>query len=162
MSALANKLIWRALRGACGVLSLSLVLFTHQRGLTPLYGSGPTSYSLYRIAFAAILASSIHPFRTSLRQKSLCAALFLTLAPNATYWIAVWSSRWKDPVWGPAFTHATVLGPLAFVLTTFVVKRENLVVRIILLTSSCRLHCLLIRTCRQNPLVMPKLQRKSP
>jgi hypothetical protein len=131
MPTLDNKsLSLRALRAAaCAistVLSLSLVLFTHQRELIPLYGSGPTSYSLYKIAFVAIFASSIQPFRTSLRRNSLYAALSLTLAPNATYWIAVWSSRWKDPVWGPAFTHATVLGPLVFVLTTFVVEMEAL------------------------------------
>lgn len=108
------------------ILPLSLVIFTHQRELIPLYGSGPTSYILYKIAFVVIFASSIQPFRTSLRRNSLYAAISLTLAPNATYWMAVWSSRWKDPVWGPAFTHATVLGPLVFVLTTFVVEIEAL------------------------------------
>ena len=119
----------RALRAACAistVLPLSLVIFTHQRELIPLYGSGPTSYLLYKIAFAAIFASSIQPFRASLRRNLLYAALSLTLAPNATYRIAVWSSRWKYAVWGPAFTHATVLGPLAFVLTTFAVEMEDL------------------------------------
>jgi hypothetical protein len=118
----------RALRAACAistVLPLSLVIFTHERELIPLYGSGPTSYSLYKFAFVAIFASSIQPFRTSLRRNSLYAALSLTLAPNATYWIAVRSSRWKNPVWGPAFTHATVLGPLVFVLTTFVIEIEQ-------------------------------------
>ena len=120
--------LWTLRAAACAtltVLPLSLVIFTHQRGLIPLYGSGPTSYSLYKIAFAAFFASSIQPFRTSLRRNSLHAALSLTLAPNATYWIAVWTSRWKEPVWGPAFTHATVLGPLVFVLTTFVVEIET-------------------------------------
>lgn len=105
--------------------TLSLAIFTYQRELVPLYGSGPTSYLIYEIAFAAILASSIHPFRISLQRNLLYAALSLTLAPNATYWIAVWSSRWKDPLWGPAFTHATVLGPLVFVLTTFGVEIQN-------------------------------------
>ena len=33
------------------ILPLSLVIFTHQRELIPLYGSGPTSYILYKIAF---------------------------------------------------------------------------------------------------------------
>ena len=131
MPTLDNKSLGlRALRAAaCAVstvLPLSLVIFTHQRELIPLYGSGPTSYSLYKIAFVAIFVSSIQPFRTSLRRNSLYAALSLTLAPNATYWIAVWSSRWKNPVWGPAFTHATVLGPLVFVLTTFAVEIEAL------------------------------------
>lgn len=104
------------------VLSLSLVIFTHHRELIPLYGSGPSSYLLYEIAFVTIFASSVHPFRISLQRNSLYAALSLTLAPNTTYWIAVWSSRWKDPVWGPAFTHVTALGPLVFVLTTFLVE----------------------------------------
>lgn len=57
------------------VLPLSLVIFTYQRELTPLYGSGPTSFLLYKIAFVAILASSLHPFRSSLQRNSLYAVI---------------------------------------------------------------------------------------
>jgi hypothetical protein len=158
MLTLGKKLFRAAARAISTVLPLSLVIFTHHRELIPLYGSGPTSYLLYKIAFAAILASSIHPFKISLRRNSLYAALSLTLAPNATYWTAVWSSRWKDPLWGPAFTHAIVLGPLAFVLTTFVVEIEDLGVNLFqkLIWSVNKEHCR-----RKPPLVTPTLQRKS-
>ena len=154
----------RALRvAACAistVLPLSLVIFTHQRELIPLYGSGPTSYMLYKIAFVAIFLSSTQPFRTSLRQNSLYAALSLTLAPNATYSIAVWSSRWKNPVWGPAFTHATVLGPLVFVLTTFVVEIEAIDVSFFKDLKPPIYGLLIENLCRRKFPVMPISLRK--
>ncbi|KAF8165481.1 spermidine synthase [Crassisporium funariophilum] len=108
------------------VLPLSLVIFTHQRELTPLYGSGPTCFLLDKIVLAAIVASVTQPFKVSRSRNLLYAALALTLAPNATYWVAVWTSRRKDAVLGPAITHATVLGPVVFILTTFVAEMEDM------------------------------------
>ncbi|KAF8913768.1 spermine/spermidine synthase [Gymnopilus junonius] len=109
-----------ALHLICTLLPLSFVIFTHQRELIPLYGSGPTLYLLDRITFAAVILSAIVPLHVSSKRNLLYAALALTLAPNATYWIAVWTARWKYPILGPAITHAVTLGPLAFLLTTFV------------------------------------------
>jgi hypothetical protein len=74
-----------------------------------------------------MLAAAIHPRKISLKQAWLYAALSLSLAPKATYWVAVWTSRRKDPVWGPAVTHITVLAPLIFILTTVVVELADAV-----------------------------------
>ena len=106
-------------------LPLSLVIFTYEREITPLYGAGPTSYLLDKILLAAILLSAIQPFRIPKQIKFLLVALALTFAPNATYWVAAWTARRKNPGWGPAITHASVLGPLSFLLTTFVVEMDD-------------------------------------
>jgi hypothetical protein len=109
--------MWQRLRVFVALLPLSLILFAYERALTPLYGSGPTNHTLSRVAVNASLAAAVHPFRISPTQIWLFAALGLTLAPNATYWVAVWTARRKDPVWGPTITHLVVLTPLIFIWT---------------------------------------------
>lgn len=106
-------------------LPLSLVAFTYQREIVPLYGAGPTFFLLDKISLAAILLSAVQPFRISKQTNFLLLALGLTFAPNATYWVAAWTARRKNPVWGPAMTHVTVLGPLSFLLTTLVVEMDD-------------------------------------
>jgi hypothetical protein len=108
------------LRVATVILPLSLVVFLYERALVPLYGTGPTTFLLNKVILCAILVSALQPCRFSSSNTWLFTAVALTLAPNATYWTAVWTSKFlKDPVLGPALTHALVLGPLVFVLATF-------------------------------------------
>lgn len=105
--------------------TLSITTFAHRRSLIPLYGSGPTAYLLNSTVLAAVLASSALPINISLKRNLLYAAIACSLAPNATYWIGVWTSRERWPLLGPAITHTTALGPLAFILTTFVVQSRG-------------------------------------
>jgi hypothetical protein len=123
------KLFGRLEQKAAGVLAislpLSLTIFTYVREIVPLYGFGPTTSLLEAVALGAILFSSVQPFPIPWKTNLLLAAIAFTLAPNATYWIAVWTARRKDPVWGPAITHAFVLAPLTFFLTTFVVEMDD-------------------------------------
>lgn len=108
------------LRVATVVLPLSLVVYLYERALVPLYGTGPTTLSLNKVILCAILVSALQPYRISSSNTWLFTAVALTFAPNATYWTAVWTSKFlKDPVLGPALTHALVLGPLVFLLATF-------------------------------------------
>lgn len=125
-----QRLVLKAIRLISIIVPLSLIIFTHEREIIPLYGSGPTSYLLDKIVFAAVIASAIHPICVSLSRNLLYSAIALTLAPNATYWIAVWTSRRKNPLFGPALTHTFALGPLVFLLTTFVVEMEDMDVSI--------------------------------
>ncbi|KIM46329.1 hypothetical protein M413DRAFT_441412 [Hebeloma cylindrosporum] len=120
------RLVLKAIRLISVIVPLSLIIFTHEREMIPLYGSGPTSYLLDKIVFAAAIASAIHPIRVSLSRNLLYSGIALSLAPNATYWIAVWTSRRKDPLFGPALTHTFALGPLVFLLTTFVAEMEDM------------------------------------
>jgi hypothetical protein len=126
MSFKNQGLVLKAIRFISVIIPLSLIVFTHERELIPLYGSGPTSYLLDKIFFAAAIASAIHPTRVSLSRNFLYNALALTLVPNGTYWVAVWTSRRKDPLFGPAITHIFTLGPLVFLLTKFVVEMEDM------------------------------------
>ena len=116
-------------RKAAGVLvvalPLSVTIFTYVREIVPLYGLEPTTLLLEAVIFGAIVFSSVQPFPISMKTNFLLSAIAFTLAPNATYWIAVWTARRKDPVWGPAITHASVLAPLTFFLTTFVVEMDS-------------------------------------
>ena len=121
-----RQLVLKAIRLISVIVPLSLIIFTHEREIIPLYGSGPTSYLLDKIVFAATIASATHPVCVSLSRNLLYSAIALTLAPNTAYWIAVWTSRRKDPLFGPALTHTFALGPLVFLLTTFVAEMEDI------------------------------------
>jgi hypothetical protein len=101
-------------------MTLSLVLFIYERALIPVYGSGPTTYTLKSATIIATLSTAAHPFKLSLIRNSLLAALLFSSAPLATYWVAVFTSRWNRPILGPILTHFVVLVPLLSVLTAFV------------------------------------------
>lgn len=116
-------LILNTLRvGVTALVPISLILFTHQRALNPLYGSYPTSYSLDTVVSVAIVASVLKPFRVKENWNWLAAVLVLSIAPNASYWIAVWTARQRWPVLGPALAHAAVVAPLVFIFTNFVTQ----------------------------------------
>lgn len=127
-SGLASTLQKIGVKAAIMVLvlfPLSLVLFLYERALIPLYGSGPTSFLLNKILLVVFLLSAAQPFAVSLSRNRLYAALALTLAPNATYWVAVWTSRLQDPLLGPATTHAAVIAPLTFIFETFIIEMDS-------------------------------------
>ncbi|KAG6842028.1 hypothetical protein C0991_003554 [Blastosporella zonata] len=107
-----------------GLVAISLVLFVYQRALIPIYATGPTTYLLNPVLAAAMLLAALHPVNISTSTNWLYTALVLAAAPKATYWVSVWTSRKKDPVWGPLITHATVLAPMIFLLTTSVAKAQ--------------------------------------
>lgn len=106
------------------IVPLSLVLFAYERGLVPLYGSGPTTNLLGTIILGAVAIAAVQPFKVSTAGNWLLAGMALSAAPNAAYWVAVLSSRRKDPVWGPIFTHAVVLVPLILVISTLATQPE--------------------------------------
>jgi hypothetical protein len=109
-------------------LSLSLLVFAYERALVPLYGSGPTNYLLDTILLAAMLAPVAHSFSLSASRSLLCAAIALSAAPNTTYWVGAITARRKDPVLGPAITHAVMLGPLVFILAVLLLQEGPLLV----------------------------------
>ncbi|KAF5387657.1 hypothetical protein D9615_000594 [Tricholomella constricta] len=107
-----------------GLVSVSFVLFAYERALIPQYGSGPTTYLLNKVILASIIFAAVNPIRVNTTRNWLYTAIDLAVASNATYWGAVWTARMKDPVVGPALTHAFVLAPLVFCLTTSVVEAQ--------------------------------------
>ena len=123
---MSTTALWPAIF-AVVTLSLSLVLFTYERALVPLYGSGPTNYLLSAVLHSTMLAAAIQPFHVSRRRNLLYAAIAFSIAPRATYWVGVMTSRRGKPVLGPAVTHVAVLAPLTFILTTFLVNAGRFV-----------------------------------
>lgn len=103
--------------GITALAPISLILFAHQRALNPLYGSYPTSYSFDTVVSVGIALSVLKPFRLKKSWNWLTIALVLSIAPNASYWIAVWMARGRWPIMGPALTHAVVVAPLVFLFT---------------------------------------------
>ncbi|KAG6880167.1 hypothetical protein C0992_004619 [Termitomyces sp. T32_za158] len=107
------------------LVSISLVLFIYERALIPIYAAGPTTYVLNLIAAGAVLLAALNPIGISTSRNWLYTALDLAAAPNATYWVSVLTSRKHDPLWGPVITHAIVLFPLVFFLTTSVIEAQK-------------------------------------
>jgi len=104
------------------LVPISLVLLAQQRILTPLYGSYPTLYHLNTAASIAISVSTFSPFRARKSWSWLVAGFLLTIAPNASYWVAVWTARKGWILLGPALVHAAVVAPLLFVFTSILVQ----------------------------------------
>ena len=102
--------------------TFSLVIFAYERALVPLYGSAATNYLLGAVLLSAMLTAAVLPFNLSRRRSLPCSAIALSIAPKATYWVGVMTSRRKQPVLGPAITHALALGPLTFALTALLVE----------------------------------------
>ena len=108
-------------RALIAAASISLVVFLYDRALVPLYGSGPTTYLLQEIILASIVVAEFIPSSPS--PTWICLpAVCLSLAPNATYWVAVITSRRGNPVQGTVITHLAVLAPLLLSLTTLALK----------------------------------------
>ncbi|KAJ7094525.1 spermidine synthase [Mycena belliarum] len=104
------------------IIALSLVLFVYERALVPLYGSAPSAYTLNSAVICAAFLAGAHPLKVSQARTVLFAGVVLSVAPLATYWVAVWTSRWRSPILGPLTTHFIVLVPLLSALTTLVAE----------------------------------------
>ncbi|KAF7352559.1 Spermidine synthase [Mycena venus] len=108
------------------LVALSLVLFVYERALIPIYGSGPTTYSLNLAVLLATLVAAAHPIKVSKTRTLLLGGFLFTAAPLSTYWVAAWTARWRRPILGPILTHSAVLIPLLSALATFVVENNVL------------------------------------
>ncbi|KAJ7167466.1 spermidine synthase [Mycena filopes] len=101
--------------------ALSFILSLYERALIPVYGAGPTSYTLTTaVGLATLLATILQHNGVSSARALLFGGLLLAAAPLSTYWVAVWTSRWGRPVLGPIVTHLVVLVPMLIALATIV------------------------------------------
>ncbi|KAF8351198.1 spermidine synthase [Amanita rubescens] len=118
----ASMALWPAATFTILTFTFSLVVFAYERALVPLYGSAPTNYLLGAVLLSVMLIAAIQPFNLTRRRSLLCSAIALSIAPKATYWVGVMTSRRKQLVLGPVITHTLVLGPLTFALTALLVE----------------------------------------
>ncbi|RDX53922.1 hypothetical protein OH76DRAFT_1399093 [Lentinus brumalis] len=97
---------------AIGVLlGLSLVTWAYRRALEPQYGSAPASLHLGKVVWSASILGSFAP-TVPVGRATLGLALLLYALPSATYYVAAYTARLGDPIWGPVATHLIVLLPV--------------------------------------------------
>lgn len=101
---------------------LSLVIYTYERALVPLYGSGPTNEHLNKFVIAGALLAAVNPIALPPWLNWLFISIALAIAPNANYWVAVWTSREHNVILGTLKTHAYVILPLVFIMASPVMR----------------------------------------
>lgn len=93
------------------ILGLSLVTHAYKRALEPLYGNAPVALHLNKVVWAASILGSLAP-TIAIPHALFGLGLLLYAFPNSSYWAAVYTGRFGDPIWGPVATHAIVLLPV--------------------------------------------------
>ncbi|KAI0375810.1 S-adenosyl-L-methionine-dependent methyltransferase [Pilatotrama ljubarskyi] len=93
------------------LVGLSLVTYEYRRALEPLYGSAPTNLHLTKIVWASCILGSFAP-SVPIPRATLALSLLLYALPHTSYWVAVYTGRLGDPLWGPIATHLLVLLPI--------------------------------------------------
>lgn len=93
------------------LLCLSLSVFAYRRSLTPLYGTAPTDHHFNKVVWAACIIGSFAPI-VPILPAVLAAGILLCLMPNTAYWVAVYTGRMGDPIWGPVATHMAIITPV--------------------------------------------------
>ena len=96
---------------------ISLFIFTYERALTPLYGLGPVQQHLNKFVVAGAMLAAINPLHFKPWINWLVAGVALTIAPNATYWVAVFTGREHNSLFGVLKTHAAVALPIVFAMS---------------------------------------------
>ncbi|KAI0677382.1 hypothetical protein C8Q78DRAFT_1002534 [Trametes maxima] len=93
------------------LLGLSLVAYGYKRALEPLYGTAAPNLHLPKIVWASCILGSFAP-SVPIPRAALGLGLLLYALPHSSYWVAVYTARQGDPVWGPVATHLIVLLPI--------------------------------------------------
>ncbi|KAH9850751.1 S-adenosyl-L-methionine-dependent methyltransferase [Lenzites betulinus] len=93
------------------LLGLSLVTFKYKHALEPLYGTAPVDLHLSKVIWAASILGSLAP-SVPISRATLGLGLLLYALPYSSYWVAVYTGRLGDPIWGPVATHLVVLLPI--------------------------------------------------
>ena len=127
------------------VLGLSLTVFAYRRSLIPLYGTAPVEQHLNKISWLACVIGTLLPL-IPLQYAVLALGVLLCAMPNSSYWVAAFTGRLHEPIWGPVLTHLIVFTPvLALGVLTVRILQVGYVAK-----SSVRLQ-LLTRRVQHNP-----------
>ena len=94
------------------LLTLSLVTHEYIRILEPLYATAPVQYHLNKVIWSAVILSSLVP--TLPKASILVAGILITVLPTSAYWVAAYTARNHDVIWGPVITHLSVLAPILY------------------------------------------------
>ena len=99
--------------------ALSLVTFGYQHALEPLYGSAPTQWHLNKIVWLSCIVGSFAPTLPML-PTLFVGGVLLTAMPYTSYWVAVYTGRMGNAIWGPIATHLVVLAPILYLGLTII------------------------------------------
>ncbi|CAL1701230.1 unnamed protein product [Somion occarium] len=94
------------------LVTLSFVIFEYQRLLEPLYATAPVEYHLNKVIWSACILGSFAP--TLPNAAVLAAGILAALLPTSAYWVAAYTGRYHDVIWGPVVTHLLVLAPILY------------------------------------------------
>ncbi|KAK7675897.1 hypothetical protein QCA50_021162 [Cerrena zonata] len=94
------------------LLTLSLVTYEYQHVLEPLYATAPVQYHLNKVIWSAVILSSLVPALP--KASILVAGILITILPTSAYWVAAYTGRNHDVIWGPVLTHLSVLAPVLY------------------------------------------------
>jgi hypothetical protein len=103
------------------VLALDLIIANHAATLEPIYGSAPTWLHFWNIFRVAALAAMSTPSTVALKIAEYfhIVGSVLFAMPLLSHLLAVHTSRFGNPLWGPVVVHAAILLPIsyAFIVT---------------------------------------------
>jgi hypothetical protein len=103
---------------------LSLAISVYKRTLVPLYALEPTQFLLNEIVFVATTLSGLGWFNCSLNNALLLTGVLLSTAPTTSYWVAAFTARTRDPLWGPTVTHMLVIAPIVYAFTNVLMELD--------------------------------------
>ncbi len=106
------------------VIPLALYLFAYERTLLPIYASVPTTYFLKRSFLLSVALATLVRVKLGKDRLLFLLSAVLTIAPKATYHVAVWTARKGNPVLGTIATHFLTLAPVGY-LTTIIASHTG-------------------------------------
>lgn len=95
------------------LIGLSVATFAYERTLLPLYGGAATRHHLNKVVWGAALVGMFTPTLPAW-SAFFGTGVLLCAMPQTAFWAAVYTGRMGDPIWGPVFTHLSVLAPVLY------------------------------------------------
>ncbi|TCD69885.1 hypothetical protein EIP91_005962 [Steccherinum ochraceum] len=101
------------------LVGTSLSTFGYLRALEPLYGPAAASYNLNKVVWAACIFGSLAP-TIPVWPAVFGGGLLVAAMPLSAYWVAVYTGRMGDVIWGPVVTHLVVIAPVLYLASALV------------------------------------------
>ena len=113
------------INAACIVvlLGVSLATYGYNRALEPLYGTAAVEHHLNKIVWSICIAGTSLP-ALPVWPSILFTGCLLCAMPQTVYWVAVWTGRMGDPIWGPVITHFAIIAPVMYLGCSAVKKLQ--------------------------------------
>jgi hypothetical protein len=122
------ELVYSASLSILIMTSVGLVISDYKAALIPLYGDAATQLHLASVLKASMLLFGLFTHSTTSSMTlwvaegvlPFFAPACLLVMPLLAHHMAIYTSRWGDPVWGPIVLHLTLPFPILYVLVVSV------------------------------------------